>query len=309
MGDGRRTPSPRSMNVDAGDHPHARVFRTGLLPVEYRFDLWRPLSRIAARLDRIGAVTVNETLAELGLGDAPAVAFPVTPADPAEQERRVLAQLERAIEAGAEIVVLPELTTTRAIADRVARRLDDDDEQRLVICGSWHETSDGAPANVSLGLFSGLSARMEHRKLVEFGDLFPRDPDDRRREGIVAPEPPLLRVYVAGAFRFALLICKDFLDHRVTRTLDAVGANVLLVPALSRTAQPFVGRAQAHVADAQALTVVVNGPRSWDGDGDGGPIEPTAALVRPYEPRDVVPGDAVAAPSLVIFSLQQGRAV
>lgn len=306
MGGARRTPSPFSMNVGDDDHPCARVFAAGSLSVELRFDLWRPLSRIAAGLDRIGAVTVNESSVELGLEEPRPVAFPVAPVDPEEQERRVLEQLDRAIEADARIVVLPELATTRAIADRVAERLAEDDEQRLVVCGSWHEMVDGAPANVSVGLVSGLNAAMEHRKLVEYGDRFPRDPDRRQREGIVAPEPPLLRVYVAGAFRFAVVICKDFLDRRVTDTLDRVGANVLLVPALSRTTQSFVARAQAHVADAQALSVIANGPRTGT---DGKAIDRTAALVRPYEPRDVVAGDAEAAPSLVVFSLRQGRTV
>jgi len=301
MDGGRRTPSPFSMNVDDGDHPYVRVFRAGLLTVEFAFDLWRPLSRIAAGLDRIAAITVNEDLGELGLDRPRAVAFPVTPVDPEEQERRVLGQLERAIEAGARIVVLPELATTRAIVERVVERLAEDEGQRLVVCGSWHETVDGAPANVSLGLISGLRARMRHRKLVEFGDLFPAGPDRRRREGIVASEAPVLRVHVAGAFRFALLICKDFLDERVTRTLDRVGANVLLVPALSRTTQPFVARAHGHVADAQALTVVANGPRGW--------VDPAAALVRPYEPRDVATGHPATAPSPVVFSLRQGRTV
>lgn len=174
------------------------------------------------------------------------------------------------------------------------------------MCGSWHETVDGGSANVSVGRVSGLKTAMEHRKLVEYGDLFPRDPERRQREGIVAPEPPLLRVYVAGAFRFAVVICKDFLDHRVTDTLDRVGANVLLVLALSRTTQPFVSRALGHVADAQALSVIADGPRTW---ADGEAIDRTAALVRPYEPRDVVPGNADGAPSLVVFSLRQGRTV
>jgi predicted amidohydrolase len=307
LGGARRTPSPLSMNIpDDDDHPHARVFRADSLPVEFRFDLWRPLSRIGATLDRVAAVTVDEGLAELGLDVPRPVAFPVAPVDPEERERRVLDQLDRAGEHGARIVVLPELATTRAIADRVAERLADDEEQRLVVCGSWHETVDGAPANVSVGLVSGLKAEMEHRKLVEFGDLFPRDPDHRRREGVVAPDPPLLRVHVAGAFRFAVVICKDFLDERVTRTLDRVGANVLLVPALSRTTQPFVARAHAHVADAQALSVVANGPRVWE---DGRAIGRTAVLARPYEPRDVVAGNATPAPSLVVFSVRQGRVV
>ncbi len=171
-----------------------------------------------------------------------------------------------------------------------------------MICGSQHQIdpADGRPANISVGLVSGLQARMRHRKIVEFGDLYPRDPDKRRREGIAAPDPPLLRVYVADQFRFALVICKDFLDASVTQTLDRIGANVLLVPALSRTTQPFKGRAHAHVSDSQAVSIIANGPRVWT----GAPATPTAMVVRPYEPDDIIEAIAHPAPSLLLFSVR-----
>jgi hypothetical protein len=304
LGSNTRTPSSWSINIDADDHPFARTFRADMLPVEFDFTLWRALHQLGLQLDTVAAATVNETLDELGLADPKRVAFPVTAADPALQEQRVLEQLDRAIEAGAHVVVFPELSTSAGIATRIEARLAEDEDQRLVICGSCHEpdpqTSD--PSNDSVGLVSGLRARMRHRKIAEFGDLYPRNPDHRRREGIVPPDPPLLRIYVANQFRFALTICKDFLTIPVTRTLDRVGANVLLVPALSRTTQPFKARAEAHIADAQAVSVVANGPRTWDGT----PIDPTALLARPYEPDDVMKDVAGPASSLLLFSLRQG---
>jgi hypothetical protein len=268
--------------------------------------LWRPLHRLALDLDTVAAATVNETLGELGLGVARPVAFPVAAVNPAVQEQRVLARLDCAIQAGAHIAVFPELSRTAAITARIEARLAEDEDQRLVICGSWHERAphSGDPSNVSIGLISGLPARMHHRKIVEFGDLYPRNPDKRRREGITPPDPPLLRVYVAHQFRFALIICKDFLHAPLTRTLDGVGANVLLVPTLSRTIQPFKARAVAHVTDAQAVSVIANCPRTWDGT----PTGPTAVLARPYEPEDVLSEVADMAPSLLVFSLRQASA-
>jgi hypothetical protein len=300
----RRTPSPRSMNIDADDHPYARTYRAGLLPVEFDFRLWRPLRLLALNLDLVAAVTVNETLDELGLGVPRPVAFPVSAQDPNKQETVVLEQLERALDAGGQIVLFPELTTSPDVTDQIERRLAQDDQQRLVICGSWHELVEGDPANNSIGLISGVPGRMRHRKLVEFGDLYPKEADDRLREGIEPPDPPLLRIYVAEQFRFSLTICKDFLDAIVTRTLDHVGANVLLVPALSQTTQPFKGRAAAHVNDAQAVSVIANGPRTMD----QGAVAPTAILARPYEPDAVIDGNAVGAPSLLLFSLRSGTA-
>jgi hypothetical protein len=297
-----RTPSPRSMNIDADDHPYARTYRKGLLPVEFDFTLWRPLRLLALNLDVVAAITVNEALDELGLDPPRRVAFRVSAQDPNKQEQVVLQQLERAIEAGAGIIVFPELSTSSGIAARVERRLADEDGQRLVICGSWHETVSGARANNSVGLISGVRSRMRHRKVVEFGDLYPKNPDDRRREGIDVPDPPLLRIYVADQFRFSLTICKDFLDTRVRRTLDQVGANLLLVPALSRTTQPFAAYAGAHVSDAQAVSVVANGPRTMQ----GAPVAPTAFLARPYEPGDLIEETAGGGPSVLLFSLRSG---
>jgi predicted amidohydrolase len=307
LGGARRTPSSRSLNIDEDDHPHARVFREDMLAVEFDFGLWPALRRIGLRLDAVAAITVDEDLDALGLDAPRASAYPVRLSDEDAAAERVLEQLDAAIDAGAGIVVLPELSTTPATVERIEARLDEDEEQRLVICGSWHapDPEDGQPANLSVGLVSGLRARMRHRKVVEFGDLYPRDPDDRRREGIAVPDTPLVRIYVADQFRFALVICKDFLDARVTRTLDRVGANVLLVPALSRTTQPFTARAHAHVSDAQAVSVVANGPRVWA----GGIVEPTALVARPYEPGDVVEGVAAVAPSLLVFSVRLGMAI
>jgi predicted amidohydrolase len=222
--------------------------------------------------------------------------------DPSKQEKVVLQQVERAIEAGAGIIVFPELTTSPAMTALIERRLAKDDRQRLVICGSWHEFVTGNPANNSVGLISGIPSRMRHRKLVEFGDLYPANPDDRRREGIKPPDPPLLRIYVADQFRFSLTICKDFLNEMVEDTLDHVGANVLLVPALSRTTHPFKRLAGAHISRAQAVSVVANGPRTMQ----GALVAPTAFLARPYEPDDLIEDTAVRAPSVLLFFLRSG---
>ena len=303
---GRRTPGPRSMHIDDDDHPYARVFRGGAISVDFDLRLWRPLRALANRLDVVAAATVNETLAELGLDEHKAIAFPVTPRDRDEQRTRVLGRLEAAIHGDADIIVFPELSTSPELAEAVRSRLGEDDRQRLVVCGSWHEEDEtsGEPANVSVGLVSGVETTMYHRKIAEFGDLYPRDPGRRTREGIASPQSPSVRIYVADAFRFAIVICKDFLDAGITEVLDRVGANVLLVPSLSRTTHPFAARAAAHVADAQAISVVANGPRTWDGDIPA----PTASVARPYEPHDRLDVVAPSTPSVALFSIQDGDA-
>ncbi len=112
LGPARRTPSPRSMNIDVDDHPYVRVFRDDMLAVEFDFTLWRALRQIGLRLDTIAAIIPNEELAEFGLDPPKASAFPVRLIDEEQQADRVLQQFDDAIDAAAQIIVLPELSMT-----------------------------------------------------------------------------------------------------------------------------------------------------------------------------------------------------
>jgi hypothetical protein len=298
---GRRTPAPRSTGYSDDDHPFARAHVQGPFEIEFDLSLWRPLLGIANALDVVATLHPNESLAELGLQENPANAFPARPLDPDAQRATVSELLNRAIQEDARIIVLPELSATPEIIDDLEARLRGD-RDRLVVCGSQHEMVDGEPANVALGMVSGRQARLEHRKIYEFGNLFPSDPEKRVREGIVPPDPKLLRIYVADRFRVSLTICMDFLRDEIAGALDRVGANVLLVPAMSRTMQPFRAKASSHVGNAQAVTLVANGPRDWGaGSGD------IALLARPYEPDELLPVTADAAPAIALFSVRSGR--
>jgi hypothetical protein len=306
----RRTPAARSVAIADDDHPRARVHRGGPIAIAFDFSLHRPLHALGdglcrAGTDRVAAALPNATLAELGWAEPRAVAYPVAPADPAGQAARIRALIAAAQERDARIVVLPELSATPEIADQVAALLDAESTQRLVVCGSWHAKVGGEPANVAAGLLTGCAERLTHRKLTEVTRAFPRDPADRFREGIAAPRPPLVTVHVAGPWRFAVVICKDFLDPAVRGALQRAGANVLLVPSMSELTQPFEAEAQAHVAASQALSLCANGPDDWGLDVR----EPAARMARPYTPHTVVDGPPAPAPALVTFDVVSGTAV
>jgi hypothetical protein len=100
--------------------------------------------------------------------------------------------------------------------------------------------------------------------------------------------------------RLAILICRDYLDQAVGEILDALGVNMILVPAMSDRTDGFVTNAHGHVAASQAVSFVVNGPLTWDGDT----VMPAAILGQPVTEGTVVelvpPGSA---PSMETASL------
>lgn len=300
----KRTPPPWAVEIDIDDHPFTRIWHASKYAVEFDTRLWRQLSAVADNLEVAAALFPNEALDEM-VPASSTVAFPLNPRVDIDVAARVLGLLEHALGAGATLVVLPELTGSPATTERIADRLATEEEPRLVVCGSWHERVDGQPANISEAVLSGYPHRMRHRKLTEYGDFYPRDAENRVREGVTPGEPPTLRVYVADGFRFCLLICKDLLDRSIAVLLDRLGVNVLMAPAMSRTTQPLSAAAGARILGSQAVTAVVNGPLRWLGET---PVPP-ALLGRPVEPRSIVeaPHD-ITAPAAVLFSLVDGRA-
>lgn len=303
LGAALRTPSGWSTGYAADEHPFVRVHRGGPIAVDVDFTLWRPLRAIADGLDRVATLWPNAGLAELGLVPPRSPAFPVAAVDEVAQGDRVLALLEAALARDATVIVLPELSTTPAIVERVAERLRREASVRLVVCGSWHgRAADGTPANVAEGLLAGRPERLRHRKLAPFAHPFPRDPAKRVLEGIVAADPPVLTVYQADRWRIAILICKDVLQDDVAEAVERAGVNLLLVPAMSETVQPFVDRAGQHRLKSQALTVCVNGPLVW---GDAVP-QPAAFVSRSYTPGAVIQATATADAALTLFSVHDG---
>ena len=305
LGDLTRLPAPYAAGFRSCDHPYARVFTGASVAVDVDFSHARALRPILDGLHEqshpIATLHPNQGLEELGITGRRGSYFPIAPADPDNQMALIDDLLDEAIDADARVIVLPELSGSLAIAERIARRLDAEDVQRLVIPGSWHTDVRGRPANVTRGLISGHPDPMRHRKLTEISDLLAHDPGHRFREGVEAGQPPTLTVHVAGAYRLAVLICKDLLDAGVRAALELMGVNVLLVPAMSPTTGWFVDRALGQVASAQAITVMANGPAEWAGDETVRP-DPSAMLARPFEPEQIAKRPYTGAPACHIFT-------
>lgn len=303
---GTRTTAPWALPPLADDHPFARVHRITEAAVIVDFSLWRRLAPLVDGLGRVATLLPNQTDDELRIDVSGGDAFPVVPHNAERQKTIVEELLDRALGTDARIVVLPELSTSASIADDVARRLYDEEEDRLVVCGSWHEEDGAARRNVTRAALSGSRAIMEHRKLTEINGRIAAT-GAPWREGLSLSDEPVLRIYASNGHRLVLLICKDLLAPWVNDVLKALRVNVVLAPAMSPTMQPFSARLGEHVLNAQAVAVVANGPVDWT--EQTAPAEPHGLLARPYHPGDVVQAPAgVRAPALTVLSLEDGTA-
>jgi hypothetical protein len=184
-------------------------------------------------------------------------------------------QVTKALEAGYRMVVLPELSVNDKALKATRKVTAASDRSALVVAGSRHYTADGGrKTNELTALLAGTDERLVHRKLVRSLSASSGPPSV---EAIDQPDPLQLRLWQAGTVRLGLLICKDLLDRRVAEHVADLGVNLLVVCAMSPLTDPFVGRVQALLTDAQCAVVVVNGPLEWNGAA----ADPSSMIARP----------------------------
>ena len=238
----------------------------------------------------------NQTLAELQCDAPPAEMFPVSPRDPDRQAERIDELIKLATANGASIVVLPELATTEPLAWKLESWVRRPDGPRLLVAGSYHhrQVATGRRVNTSMSWLRGHDLPLLHEKHSP-GDL-------PKPEGIEPQGWPELRVYVGGdGFHLVVAICRDLLNPSAVHALTEVGANLVLVPAMSETLMPFVGAVANLVTSCQALVAVSNNPAVWPTE-DATASRPARALVghpglgtltRLVQPIEVSPGVAL----------------
>jgi len=201
----------------------------------------------------------NKALTEFTLPADPAQpAFPVRPTNVRHQQRILDQLIGAAADAGASIVVLPELCVTESLSRRLqawVRRLDG---PRLLIAGSYHH-SDGSPRrrrNTAIAWVRGHPDPLIHEK---------HSPAQHPILEDIQPQGwPELRVYVtATGWHVVVAICRDLLNPQAVHALTEAGANLVLVPAMSERLTPFTGQIAHLVGSSQALVAVANNPADW----------------------------------------------
>jgi hypothetical protein len=272
--------------TDAAKHelPHVRFFAKPESKWAERvvldFRLWDRLETLLSNLSEVATIHPNEDIAEWLVPESSGI-FPVTLCSPVEQVERYRRLLSRVRDTDfkANLVVAPELAATDETIAAIQVDLDrDEHHDAMIVAGSQHLVEQGRPVNRAFALLPDR-APIVHDKLVPMRRRMFRQPE--RMEGITSDST--LRIYQAGRFRFALLICKDILDAHMVRLLIRMNVNVIAVPAMSPKTRRFRSVAEQLVDEAQAVVVVANGPYRWGSRT----ASPSAVFSQPVESAPV----------------------
>ncbi len=225
--------------------------------------------------------------------------FPIRPVDLDRQRRDINRLIGLATQAGADIVVLPELSVTEELANELEHWVRRTDGPRVLVVGSYHHRHrDRTPPfadrnrNTALIWVRGHDHPFTHDKHSAGDSPIAED---------IQPEGwPELRVHVIDGWHLVIAVCRDLLNPEAVHALTSIGANLVLVPAMSETLLAFGGPGSSLVGNCQAIVAVANNPAEWSSDthppsrparamfGHPGLTEQTITI----QPRD--PGAGVA---------------
>jgi predicted amidohydrolase len=227
----------------------------------------------------------------------------VRPLDRAARVQDAKEQLAVAQAAGCAVVILPEMSLDPGGVDDIIQWSKENGHPfSLLVLGSAHVTgAGGTHTNVSTTLLPNGS-RVEHSKWNPFEIPLPRKDTSElapHRELITASSPRV-RLVLAGAWSFVVLVCKDFLDAGVVTLLEDLRARLVLVPARSPKTADFESGAQQLAAAAQAVVVVAN---AWE---SGNPDPAAAIVARPLRAHllEVFPSALAESSKLQMFRLR-----
>lgn len=282
----RRMPRPWQTQRLNGELPHVRRFRASPERPSIVFD-GRYFDELAflSGLETISLLTPNASLDEF---EVPDDGFPIRVRDDDAQTASIEAFIHSEVcDGAADLALVPELAGTERAVATAAALMGEGHRNALVLAGTRHETAGERRTNIaSVVLPSGEVLRVAKR--TPFWDV-------DVREGITECGEPI-RVLVSADVRLAVLICKDFLVPSLLEAVAHAGANLILVPSMSRRLDLHDVAARELAARAHALCVVANGPPDMDGEAPataliGRPEADSALTVATY--RTEVPGRAV----------------
>jgi 8-oxo-dGTP pyrophosphatase MutT (NUDIX family) len=248
----------------------------------------------------------NRDLDELGLA-APhrGPAFPVQPVDPDAQRVRIEGLLRDATDAGATVVVLPELSVTPALAAELEVWVRRPGPLRLLVAGTYHVTDADDPArrsNRALAWIRGHAEPLTQDK---------HSPADRPViEDITPTGWPEIRVHVtADGWHVVIAVCRDLLNPGAVHALAESGVNLVLAPAMTDATMPFGGPVAQLVGTGQAIVAVANNPCSWAMQDRPSPPSPARAIFGhpgfTQQTRQVHAGDDE--PGIALLHVRSGR--
>lgn len=242
----------------------------------------------------------NRSVTEFSLPrDARGRSFPIRPSNLDWQRDEIDRLIGAATDAGADIIVLPELCVTEKLANELQHWVLRQHGPRLLVVGSYHHQHHDATGpfpnrkrNTALLWARGYDEPCTHDK---------HSPAETPIAEDIQPSGwPELRVHVIDGWHLVIAVCRDLLNPEAVHALTAIGANLVLVPAMSETLLAFGGPGSSLVGNCQAIVAVANNPGEWPSDsrppglparalfGHPGLIEQTIAVHSPE------PGPGVA---------------
>lgn len=242
--------------------------------IVFDYSLFDTLNGVITADTIIATCHPNRTLTEFNLPpDTTQPTYPVAPGDLVQQRCHLERLIGLAGDAGASIVVLPELCLTEALAAELQDWVRRTDGPRLLVAGSYHH-ADGVPVrrrNTAITWIRGLDRPLTHDK---------HSPAQQPILEDIQPQGwPEIRVYVgADGWHLVIALCRDLLNPEAVHTLAEIGANLVLVPAMSESLAPFTGQIAHLVSSGQALVALANNPADWAGTGAEPPHRAARAL-------------------------------
>ncbi len=258
---------------------HVRL--AGDWAVEYRLVFDYSLTDILAGLvtadTMIATCHPNRSVTEFSLPrDTHGRTFPIRPIDLVRQRNEINRLIRVATDSGAKIIVLPELCVTEELATELQAWVRRPDGPRLLVAGSYHHLHrEGTVAfpkrkrNTALVWARGHDQPFTHDK---------HSPAEAPIAEDIQPAGwPELRIHVIDGWHLVIAVCRDLLNPEAVHALTAVGANLVLVPAMSETLLAFGGQGSSLVGNCQAIVAVANNPAEWPSDSRP-PSRPARAL-------------------------------
>lgn len=179
------------------------------------------------------------------------------PCDISNALARVESALQAANEAGAHLLIFPELSLNGTHIEHLqALMCQPGNGVELVVAGSQHiERSSGEWVNRSTVLDRDGDVLWIHDKVLRYGSR-------NRRGGDLVEDIRLGDVLVlveTSVARIASVICLDFLCDKALHSLyQSAAPNLFLVPAMSPKLDDFRSRATSFAASLQAISIVSN---------------------------------------------------
>ncbi len=210
--------------------------------------------------------------------------------------------IERAGQAGAQVVVLPEFTVDCKQRESLAKTLREGGSPHLalVLAGSFHETLGKRAFNTAPLLGSNGQELLKHHKLRLYGN----------RNGVAedVSAGDIVQVLATPIGCFAVLICKDFMDAdmSVASLFQEVPVDWILVPSFGdeKTVKKHRAKADELARVAPGASSVVANTRNTARNPDDAPLWGFAHAAGEKDAREVgIDGGLVELP----FSVQPGR--